>query len=313
MHTFVSDSDTDHKKLYRGGFSVKKIFRTDLAAEARDLWKRGQTAPLEGLFTRREDREGFSVDVVEIRSNEAENELCKPKGRYVTVELDALFRREEDAFERACRVLSEELRRQLSLGKEETVLVVCLGNRDITPDAVGPLTAEKILVTRHLKESMPEAFAAFRPVSVFCTGVLGTTGVESAQLTQAVTESLRPDRVIAVDALSARETGRLCQAVQISDAGIVPGSGVGNARRALNRETLGVPVVAVGVPTVVDARTLCADLTGAAPETLAEGAMFVTPRNIDSRVRDVSKLAGYAIDLALHDGMTAADVDMYLS
>ena len=292
---------------------MENIFRTDMAAEARDLWQRGQRSPLPGLFTRRETRSGYSVDVVEIQDPEAADKLCKPMGRYVTVELDPLFRREEDAFVRACGVLSQELRRQLGLGANDSVLVACLGNRDITPDAVGPLTAEKVLATRHLKENMPEAFAAFRPVSVFCTGVLGTTGVESARLTAAVTDSVRPDRVIAVDALSARETGRLCQAVQISSAGVVPGSGVGNAREALNRETLGVPVTAVGVPTVVDARTLCADLTGVTPEALGEGALFVTPRNIDSRVRDVAKLVGYAIDLALHEALTVPDVDMYLS
>ena len=292
---------------------MKNIFQTDLAAEARDLWKQGKQRALPGLFTARETRQGLSVDVVEIRDEDAAIELCKPEGRYVTVELDALFRREEDAFERSCAVLAGELRRQLSLGEGESVLVVCLGNREITPDAVGPLTAGKVLVTRHLKASMPEAFAAFRPVSVFCTGVLGTTGVESARLTAAVTEAVHPDRVIAVDALSAREVSRLCRAVQITDAGIVPGSGVGNARRALDRRSLGVPVVAVGVPTVVDARTLCADLTGTTPEKLAEGALFVTPRDIDRRVQDVSKLVGYAIDLALHDGLTSADVDMYLS
>ncbi len=292
---------------------MTNIFHTDLAAEARDLWRKGQTAALPGLLTRRETREGFSADVVEIRSDEAERELCKPKGRYVTIELDALFRREEDAFGRACRVLAGELRRQLALRAQETVLVVCLGNRDVTPDAVGPLTAEKLLVTRHLKEAMPEVFAAFRPVSVFCPGVLGATGVESARLTAAVAASLRPDRVIAVDALSARETSRLCQAVQISDAGIVPGSGVGNARQALNRQTLGVPVVAVGVPTVVDARVLCADLCGTEPTALPGDALFVTPRNIDSRVRDAAKLVGYAVDLALHEGLTPADVDMYLA
>ena len=291
---------------------MKNNFGTDLAAEARDLWNRGKNGPMPGLFTRRETREGLSVDVVEIREPAAAEKLCKPMGRFVTVELDALFRREEDAFERACRVLAEELRRQLALGDGGLVLVVCLGNRDVTPDAVGPLTAEKLLVTNHLKGAMPTVFAPFRSVGVFCPGVLGSTGVESARLTAAVTESLRPDRIIAVDALSARETGRLCRAVQISDAGIVPGSGVGNARQALNRETLGVPVVALGVPTVVDAQTLCADLTGATPPP-ETGELFVTPRSIDRDVRNVAKLLGYGINLALHDGLTTADVDMYLS
>lgn len=289
-----------------------KNLRTDLAAEARDLWQRGSREPLPGLMTERAERQGFGVDTVEIQTNAAAEELCKPMGRYVTVELDVLLRREEDAFRRGCAVLAEELRAQLKLGKYESVLVVGLGNPDITPDAVGPLAANFVLVTRHLKERLGEDFAAFRTVSVFRSGVLGTTGVESAELTLAVVERTHPDRVVAVDALAARQVSRLCQAVQISDTGIIPGSGVGNARSALTAESLGVPVVSVGVPTVVDAATLCADLTG--KEAPAEAAgMFVTPRNIDSRVRDAARLVGYSINLALHDGLRVEDVDMYLN
>ncbi len=285
--------------------------RTDLAVEARDLWQQGQGERLEGLVTAREQRQGFNVDLVEIRTEQAAKKLCKPAGRYVTVELDTLIRREEDAFRRGCEVLAGELRRQLRLEPGSSVLVVCLGNPDITPDAVGPLTAEHVLVTRHLRERLGEDFTCFRPVSVFRAGVLGTTGVESAELTAAVAERIRPDRIVAVDALAARQLSRLCQAVQISDTGIIPGSGVGNARSALTAETLGVPVVAVGVPTVVDAATLCADLTGSeAPPEAAE--LFVSPRNIDSRVRGVARLLGYSIDLALQEGMTTEDVDMYL-
>ncbi len=286
--------------------------RTDLAVEARDLWQRGQKCALRGLTTGREERLGLAVDVVEIRTKDAAKELCKPMGRYVTIELDALFRREEDAFRRCVEVLSAELRSQLSLTPGESVLVVGLGNPDITPDAVGPLAASQVLPTRHLRERLGEDFAAFRPVSVFRSGVLGTTGVESADLTAAVVERIRPARVIAVDALAARETARLCRAVQISDTGIVPGSGVGNARSALTRDTLGVPVVAVGIPTVVDAGTLCADLGGVSAPEGAE-TMFVTPRDIDQRVRITARLAGYGINLALQEGLTVPDVDMLLS
>ena len=286
--------------------------RTDLAAEARDLWRRGRREPLSGLVTSREERQGLPVDVVEIRTKEAETELCKPMGRYVTVELDTLFRREEGAFLRAAEVLSQELRAQLSLTPGESVLVVGLGNPDVTPDAVGPLAVSLVLPTRHLRERLGEDCAAFRPVSVFRAGVLGTTGVESAELTAAVAARIRPARVVAVDALAARETSRLCRAVQISDTGIVPGSGVGNARSALTRETLGVPVVAVGIPTVVDAGTLCADL-GGGPAPEGSEAMFVTPRDIDQRVRLAARLAGYGINLALQDGLTVPDVDALLS
>ncbi len=288
-------------------------FSTDLAREARDLWQKSAGEVPEGVTARREERQGFVFEAVEIRTDDAAEKLGMPVGRYVTMELDALFRREEDAFARACAVLSEELRTQLRFSGGESVLVVGLGNPDVTPDAVGPLAAEQVLVTRHLKERLPADFAPFRTVSVFRSGVLGTTGVESAQLTAAVVGSIAPDRIVAVDALAARETGRLCRTVQITDAGIVPGSGVGNARQALTRDTLGIPVVSVGVPTVVDARMLCADLTGTEPAGLSPGELFVTPRDIDSRVRDVSRLTAYGVNLALHDGLSVGDIDMYLS
>lgn len=290
--------------------------RTDLADEARDLWREnaGETAALPGVKARKEQRDGFDVDEIEILDERGERELCKPRGRYVTILLDVLARREEDSFRRACGLLADELRRALALAPGDEVLVAGLGNEAITPDAVGPLAAGQVMVTRHLKERMPDGFRAFRAVSVFRSGVLGTTGLESCDLVRAAAGLARPARVVAVDALCARSADKLCRTVQVSDAGIVPGSGVGNARAALSRDTLGVPVVAVGVPTVVDAATLCADLAGSAPAAGSPGAdMIVTPRDIDSRVRDAARLIGYAVNLALHDGLTIEDVDMFLS
>ena len=196
---------------------MKKSFRTDLACESRDVWLRTRGAALAGVSARQETRDGLGVETVEILDEGAAEELCKPMGRYVTISLDALVRREENAFRRACGVLAREIRTQLAMEPEESVLVVGLGNPDITPDAVGPLAAECVLVTRHLKTRLPEEFAAFRPVSVFRTGVLGTTGIESAALVRGVVSLVRPDRVIAVDALSAREAARLCRAVQVTD------------------------------------------------------------------------------------------------
>lgn len=299
--------------MAQGEFFLENSFRTDLACESRDVWTGTRGADPEGVSARSESRDGLAVETVEIRSGKASEALCKPKGRYVTISLDALVRREEDAFRRACGVLAREIRTQLAMEPDESALVVGLGNPDITPDAVGPLAVACVLVTRHLKTRLPEEFAAFRPVSVFRTGVLGTTGIESAALVRGVVSLVRPDRVIAVDALSARDAARLCRAVQVTNAGIVPGSGVGNARSALTKDVLGVPVVAVGVPTVVDARTLCADLSGAESVLPEDTELFVTPRDIDSRVRDSARLVGYAIDLALHDGLTVEDIDMFLA
>ena len=286
---------------------MEKSVRTDLATEARAAWRKGAAEDLPGVSAGREERRGFPVEVVEIRTKQAAKKLCKPMGRYAIMELDALLRREEDAFPRACQVLAEELRRQLSLAPGAEVLVVGLGNPDITPDAVGPLAAEAVLATRHLRTQLPEDFGVFRPVSVFRAGVLGTTGVESAALTAAVAGAVKPAAVVAIDALAALEPARLCRSVQITDAGIVPGSGVGNARQAMTAETLGVPVVAVGVPTVVDARTLCRSLTGAEPAWAED--LFVTPRDIDSAVRACARLIGYGIDLALHPSLSVEDID----
>ena len=195
--------------MAQGEFFLENSFRTDLACESRDVWTGTRGADPEGVSARSELRDGLAVETVEIRSEKASEALCKPKGRYVTISLDALVRREEDAFRRACGVLAREIRTQLAMEPDESALVVGLGNPDITPDAVGPLAVACVLVTRHLKTRLPEEFAAFRPVSVFRTGVLGTTGIESAALVRGVVSLVRPDRVIAVDALSARDAARL--------------------------------------------------------------------------------------------------------
>ncbi len=183
-----------------------------------------------------------------------------------------------------------------------------LGNRDITPDAVGPHAVENTMVTRHLVQQLPDQFGSFRQVTAVAAGVLGTTGMETQEMIRGVVEQVRPSGVIAVDALASRALNRVCSTVQITDTGIVPGSGVANSRAALNRETLGIPVIAVGVPTVVDAGTLAADVATEAgqkdldSEALAKfgGSLMGTPRDIDARVADMAKVIGYGINLALH-------------
>ena len=295
--------------------------RTDLALEAAQLWREGAGAAAEprGVECRQARREGWPVTTVRITDGEGARALGKPEGTYVTLELDGLARREEDAFGRAARAVAAELSALLKLEAGESVLVVGLGNRAITPDEIGPLAADHTLATRHLVEQVPEHFGAFRPVAALAAGVLASTGVESGELVRAVVDKLSPARVVAVDALASRSLGRVCRTVQLSDTGIVPGSGVGNARFALNQETLGVPVVAVGVPTVVDGATLCADLLARAgrrdfdPAELGGSEVLVTPRDIDQRVADLAKVIGYGINLALQPGLTVEDIDLLLS
>lgn len=293
--------------------------RTDLAAEARELWREsaGETTELAGVEARSESEGGFAVETVRVLDERGEQALGKPKGTYISIDLTPLMKREEGAFARAARLTAEKLRLLLKLREDDSVLVCGLGNSAITPDNIGPGAVKNTLATRHLVEVMPEDFAAFRPVAVVEAGVLGTTGVESAEIVRAVSEKVEPAAVIAVDALASRRMARICRTLQISDTGIVPGSGVGNARSELSESTLGVPVIAIGVPTVVDAGTLAADLMeqagiGESDSTdFAEfgGDMVVTPREIDSQVAECARLIGYAINMALHD-LTVEDVAM---
>lgn len=295
-----------------------RIRRTDLAIEANELYQEstGNLSAHQGIKAREETAHGFPLQRVEILDKAAEEILGKPQGTYITLTVDPLLAREEDAFVRAVEVLSAEISALLGdLPQGDSVLVVGLGNRAITPDAIGPKVHEYTMVTRHLVDQMPDEFGDFRPVFSLAAGVLGTTGVESGDLVSAITEKLRPCCVIAVDALASRSLSRVCRTVQLSDTGIAPGSGVGNHRMALNRESLGVPVIAIGVPTVVDAATLCADLlnTDDLPDLGQDADLLVTPKDIDTQISDLSKLIGYAINLALHQNLSITDVDLFLS
>ncbi len=291
--------------------------RTDLALEARELWQQsaGQTTKLEGVRAREGERFGLPVTVVEVLDERGEKALGKGRGTYVTVELFGLARREKAVFARSVRAVAEQLRGLLGeLKGDDCVLVAGLGNRAITPDCIGPEVCRHTLATRHLLEQLPEQFAGFRPVAVLAPGVLGTTGMESGETVKAVCAALRPARVVVVDALACRGVERLCSTVQLTDAGIAPGSGVGNRRAALDRESLGIPVAAIGVPTVIDGATLAADLTGqAVPEGAPGRELLVTPRDIDSRAADIAKVIGYAIDLALHPGVELEELELLLS
>lgn len=282
--------------------------RTDLALEARELWQESaeRTSRLSGVKATKTRQEGYPVTRVDILDSRGEEALGKPVGSYLTIDLTTFWQRKADFFQRAVRAVGSQLKSLLP--PEGSVLVIGLGNEAMTPDAVGPLCLDSVLITRHLISAMPRQFAGFRPVAVQRTGVLGTTGVESAEAVRGMVEQVKPGLVIAVDALASRRMGRVCATVQLSDTGIVPGSGVGNHRAALNAETLGVPVIAVGVPTVVDAATLAADLLEESgveqvdEQKLREnGTFMVTTRDIDQQVRDLAKVVGYGINWALQD------------
>lgn len=292
-------------------------FRTDLAVEAIENHKTAAALP----HVRQSDRtlEGFDVHEVRILSEDAAREIGKPQGRYLTLELDALIRRAEDAFPRACKALSTLLRELLPHPNDGPVLIAGLGNRMITPDAIGPQTADHVIATRHLVAQSPAIFADWRPVSALAPGVLGQTGVETGEVICGVLDRVRPAAVIAVDALAAGRLSRLLRTVQLADTGITPGAGVGNARAALNKETLGVPVIAVGVPTVVDGATLAHEISSQLGQPACEALddlsqpVMITTRDIDREVADISRMIGYAVNMALHPHLSVADIDLYLS
>ena len=283
--------------------------RTDLAMEAREIYgKTGDLTRLKGVRAETLDVCGCKVTRVEVLDEAGAKAIGKPVGVYVTLELEKYISRQEDGLESVCNAFVKCIRPMLP--EQGTVLIAGLGNDAITSDAVGPQTVRRLCVTRHMLKIMPESFPDMRAVACIAPGVLGTTGIESAELVLGTVERVHPACVIAVDALAAGSLERLCRCVQITDTGIIPGSGVGNARAAFTRESLGVPVIAVGVPTVVDAQSLAEELTGTAAKDTEQ--MIVTPREIDVRVTDAAKVIGYGLNLALQEGFTLEDVEAFL-
>ncbi|MCI9352397.1 MAG: GPR endopeptidase [Lawsonibacter sp.] len=295
-----------------------RIRRTDLAMEARELWQEqaGKADALPGVEARDGLRDGIPVNTVRVLDRQGEQALGKPQGTYITLTLEGLASREEGVFPRCVQAVAAELTELLQpVPKDGLVLVAGLGNRAITPDAVGPKVHQNTLVTRHLVRQMPEHFGALRPVASLAAEVMGATGMESGELVRAVCEKLRPACVVAVDALASRSLKRLCRTVQLTDTGITPGSGVGNHRMGLTRDTLGAPVIALGVPTVVDGATLAADLLGLdeLPSLDRDRDLLVTPKDIDSQVNDLAKVIGYGLSMALQPGLGLEELELLLS
>lgn len=280
-----------------------RITRTDLALEGvEQLRQGGDISRLDGVCAAEYTRHGYGVTDVRVATKQAAEAVGKPEGRYVTIDLRPYFRREEGFFARAARCLGSELRTLLpGVGEDWPVLVAGLGNRGMTADAVGPLALESLLVTRHMVRSLPRQFRGFTPVSALAPGVLAATGMEALELLRGAVQATGCAAVIAVDALAARSRERLCATVQLGDTGLIPGSGVGNHRKAIDKTTLGVPVVAVGVPTVIAAHLL----GDGQPE---DDPLFLTPRDIDGKVRELGRVIGYGVTLALQEGLSVEDV-----
>ena len=316
---------------------MQENIRTDLAIEVHEMLTEA-AEEIAGVSVDEAEDGAVHIARVKIENLAGARKMGKPVGSYVTVEFPSVNIAEGEDYEKLCHTVAKELIALLPLTKESRVLVVGLGNRDITPDALGPKVVEKLMVTRHLFQYVPDVVQeGIRPVCAISPGVLGTTGMETGEIIRGVTDKIRPDAVIVIDALAARSTDRISCTVQLCDTGISPGSGVGNTRKALDKSTLGVPVIAVGVPLVVDAVTVASDAIGLAAETRQKAGdleemepeerraalrealpesltgFMVTPKEIDLLVERVSKVVANGINFALHKDISFADIEAYLA
>ena len=293
--------------------------RTDLALEMREKETenaaRRDAGEIDGVVFS-EKREGnVCVSVIDVINENGSEKLGKPRGRYVTVAFGDVSGMTYGEYERICGVLAENI---LSLAKRaagdvKSVLVCGLGNRRFSADAVGVISAEKTVVTRHVKNSDEKLFeaAGFFDICAIMPGVAAQTGIETLELVRSAANEAKPDLIIVVDALAARKAERLGCTVQLTDTGISPGSGVGNCRGAINKDTTGVPTVAVGVPTVIDSGTLIRDMldeAGASCDIKIPCGMFVCPKDVDVKAELVGSMIGYAINLAFHKNMSIPEM-----
>lgn len=281
--------------------------RTDLALEKREIL--GKKEP-EGVESSEFSEGRVSFTKIKIINKKGSEILGKPIGTYITAEIPQLMKNPIND-EETIEAIANQLRNLIP--KNGAVLVAGLGNTDITPDAVGPKSVSMVLATRHIDKSLSEeiGLGELRSVAGFIPGVLGRTGLEAAESVKGIAASIEPSAVIVVDALAARRLSRLGTTVQISDTGIIPGSGVGNARKEITERSVGVPVISVGVPTVVDVGTLVNDLTGSKSELSEENRnMIITPREIDIVIERASELIGMAINKALQPDISVDEMMM---
>lgn len=280
--------------------------RTDLALEARENIEETD-GEIRGVSVEEtyDEKNEIRVTRVVIETKNGAKAMGKPMGVYVTLETPRMIEPDEDYHEEISRALAKELKNIIPESeKEKSVLVVGLGNRDVTADALGPHVADNLFITRHVvKEYGKAAYnkAKMHMVSSIVPGVMAKTGMESAEIIKGVVDQTKPDLVMVVDALAARSTKRLNRTIQVTDTGIHPGSGVGNHRNALTRESLEVPVIAIGVPTVVDAATIVNDaVQGDETVILSElNNMYVTSKDVDYQIKQIGHIICDAINSAL--------------
>ena len=323
--------------------------RTDLALEAKEIYqeKHRKEKDIDGIEVINEIDNDIKVTTLKVKDENGARKIGKPKGNYVTIDIPEFTAYDGETMDRVSQVVSEILGRMINIDVEKTALVVGLGNWKVTPDALGPKVTEGIMVTRHLKTVMPEIMDdSVRPVCSIAPGVLGITGVETVEIIKGTVERVKPDVVICIDALAARRVERVNTTIQIGDTGISPGAGVGNNRKQINEDNLGVKVIAIGVPTVVDAVTIANDTIDMVVDSLMNnassgndfykmlgsldkneksslirevlsskslGEMIVTPKDIDLIINSLAKIISNGINMAVQPNMDMEDINKFMS
>lgn len=320
--------------------------RTDLAVEARQIYKDYHKKDVDGVKVEEIFENDTKITKVDIIDEEGSKKMGKPKGTYITIDIPEFTIYDGDLMDKVSKIFGKVLKELININEEDTVLVVGLGNKKVTPDALGPKVIENIMVTRHLKTVMPETFdEEIVSVGAISPGVLGITGIETGEIIKSLVESINPSLVVCIDALAARKTERVNRTIQISDTGISPGAGVGNHRMKINKETLGTKVVAIGVPTVVHASTIANDTIDLVIDELIKeskegkefynmlrdldknekqvlideilspklGDMVVTPKDIDFMIDSLCKIIANGINIAVQPNLTLENINKFLN
>ncbi|WP_055071281.1 GPR endopeptidase [Clostridium massiliamazoniense] len=320
--------------------------RTDLAIERRDIYESENNKTITGVKVEEESSEDIKITTVHIENEEGERNMGKPIGQYITIEMPELTQYDGAIMDQVAHILAGSLEKIINLKEDSLTLVIGLGNIAVTPDALGPKVVKKLMITRHLKKLIPDEIdEEIRPVCALAPGVLGTTGIETGEIIKSLVDKLNPDLVICIDALSSRSLKRVAKTIQISNTGIAPGAGVGNNRMEINEKAIGVPVVAIGVPTVVNAATVANDAMDLVLDEMIEeategkefytmlksmdrgkkgeliksllrpymGELMVTPKDVDEIIDFISKIVANGINLALQPTMMIDEINSFLN
>jgi spore protease len=320
--------------------------RTDLAVEAREMYRKDNNNEVPGVEVEENTEEdGIVITTVKILDPVGARIMGKAIGTYITMEIPGLRHYDADFHDNLSKSFAKQLSKVVNIKKDSTAIVVGLGNWNVTPDALGPKVISKLMVTRHLKKYIPDEIdEPTNPVCAISPGVLGITGIETAEIVQGTVAKVKPDIMIVIDALAARKFERVATTIQIGDTGLAPGSGVGNKRMTFNAESMGIPVIAIGMPTVVDGATMANDTIDLIIDNLIEqgkdnkelykiinsinkdekyimikellnpyiGDLMVTPKEIDALIEDAAKVIANGINIALHTGIQLNDINRYI-